>query len=182
MTQQSIIFPLDQFFARSGLPLPPLEQIDRETVPEPYKTLLVHDRDMTSTLENFHQRGVHLRVVGRDVTGDQYSREVVLHLDDLEKPVEFGAICIHLNRFSEDARKAILEERFPLGHVLKDHAVLYTSRPRGFLRIASDRLINDLLKLQGAQVLYGRSNTLYDPAGEALAEIVEVLPPMPRSA
>ena len=42
-------------------------------------------------------------------------------------------------------------------------------------------LINDALKLTGAQVLYGRRNTLFDPKGRSLAEIVEILPPTPRS-
>ena len=61
----AVTHPLDEFYARSGLPLPPLEQVDGETVPEPYKTLLVHRNDMTPTLEDFHGRSVHLRVLGR---------------------------------------------------------------------------------------------------------------------
>ena len=48
----SIAYPLDEFYARSGLTLPPLDQIDGQALPEPYKSLLVHERDMTSTLEN----------------------------------------------------------------------------------------------------------------------------------
>ena len=35
--------------------MPPCEQVEGELVPEPYKTLLVHQNDMTPTLENFHQ-------------------------------------------------------------------------------------------------------------------------------
>lgn len=173
----SVAYPLDEFYARSGLILPPLDQIDGEAVPEPYKSLLVHERDMTSTLENFHGAGVHLRLLGRQQRGDDYFREVALQLDGSEKPVEFGAIVIHLGRFAEAVRKAILEERFPLGHVLKDHGVAYTSRPQAFLRVASDQVINDVLHLHGAHVLFGRRNTLFNPAGEPLAEIVEILPP-----
>ncbi len=172
--------PLDEFYARSGLALPPLDQLDGEAVPEPYKTLLVHDRDMTSTLESFHGVGVHLRLVSRAREGDDYFREVLLMLDGSERPVEFGAIQIHLDRFPEKARQEILEERFPLGHVLRDHAIPYASRPKAFLRIASDKLISELLGLHGAHVLYGRRNTLLDPAGDSLAEIVEILPPSPR--
>lgn len=176
----SIAYPLDEFYARSGLTLPPLDQIDGEAVPDPYKTLLVHDRDMTSTLENFHGAGVHLRLLGRERTGDDYFREVLLVLDDSERPVEFGAILIHLDRFPDAARREILEERFPLGHVLKDHNLPFQSRPRAYLRIASDKLINELLGLHGAHVLYGRRNTLLNPNGASLAEIVEILPPAPR--
>lgn len=173
----SIAYPLDEFYSRSGLNLPPLDQVDGEAVPEPYKSLLVHECDMTSTLEGFHHAGIHLRVVSRQRRGDDYFREVVLHLDGSERPVEFGAIKIHLARFPEAASREILEERFPLGHVLKEHAIPYTSRPQAFLRIASDRLINELLGLHGAHILFGRRNTLLNPAGEPLAEIVEILPP-----
>ena len=174
---ESVAYPLDEFYARSGLNLPPLDQVDGEAVPEPYKTLLVHERDMTSTLETFHKTGIHLRLISREQRGDEYFREVVLVLDDSEKPVEFGAIRINLALFSESARAAILEERFPLGHILKDFAIEYQSRPKAFLRMASDKTINKLLGLTGAHLLYGRRNSLLNPAGESLAEIVEILPP-----
>jgi chorismate-pyruvate lyase len=173
----SVAYPLDEFYARSGLTLPPLDQIDGEAVPEPYKSLLVHERDMTSTLESFHGMGIHLRLVSRQERGEEYFREVVLVLDGSETPVEFGAIKINLGRFSEKARQEILQERFPLGHVLKDFAIDYLSRPKAFLRVASDKTINGLLNLTGAHLLYGRRNTLLDPAGHPLAEIVEILPP-----
>ncbi len=174
---QSIAYPLDEFYARSGLNLPPLDQIDGEAMPEPYKSLLVHERDMTSTLENFHKAGIHLRLIGRRQQGDEYFREVVLVLDGSEKPVEFGAIRINLALFPAGAREAILQEQYPLGHLLKDFAIDYQSRPRAFLRLASDKTINEFLKLTGAHLLYGRRNTLLDPAGRALADIVEILPP-----
>ena len=41
--------------------------------------------------------------------------------------------------------------------------------------------MNDLLKLRQAQLLYGRRNTLFDPQGRRLAEIVEILPPIQQS-
>lgn len=174
---ESIAYPLDEFYARSGTTLPPLDQIEGQSVPEPYRTLLVHDRDMTSTLENFHGAGIRLRLLGREQKGNDYFREVLLLLEGSERPAEFGAIQIHLDRFPENARREILEERYPLGHVLKEHAIPYTSRPRAFLRIASDKIINSVLLLQGAHVLYGRRNTLSNPVGEPLAQIVEILPP-----
>jgi chorismate-pyruvate lyase len=172
-----IAYPLSEFYARSGLTLPPLDQVEGEAVPAPYKSLLVHERDMTSTLETFHHGGIHLRLVSREQRGEEYFREVVLALDGSERPVEFGAIQINLGRFPTKAREDILEERFPLGHILKDHQIQYFSRPKAFLRIASDKTINGLLHLTGAHRLYGRRNTLLDLAGQPLAEIVEILPP-----
>ncbi len=170
--------PLDEFYAQMGLTLPPLQQLDGEAVPQPYKRLLVHQNDMTPTLENFHGRDIHLRLLGRRRKGNGYFREVVLLLDGTDQPVEFGAIKIHLDRFVPEVRRQILEERRPLGHVLQECGVKHSSRPKAFLRLASDHLINQALQLSGANVLYGRRNTLFDPQERPLAEIVEILPPV----
>jgi hypothetical protein len=97
-------------------------------------------------------------------------------LDGTNQPAEFGAIKIDLSLFARAARSEILREELPLGRILREHNVPHTSRPRAFLRLASDRFINTALGLTGAQVLYGRRNSLLDPEGRSLAEIVEILP------
>jgi len=173
----ALAHPLDEFYAQMGLTLPPLQRVEGETVPQPYKQLLVHNNDMTPALEKFHKRAIHLRVLGRRKKGDKYFREVVLMLDGTDQPVEFGAIKIYLDRFSSVARSHILEEQRPLGHVMQECSVKHSSRPKAFLRLASDHFINEALRLTGANVLYGRRNTLFDPQDRPLAEIVEILPP-----
>src|SRR2546425_4426962 len=105
----ALAHPLDDFYAQAGLTLPPLQQVDGEAVPPPYKRLIVHHNDMTPTLEKFYGQDIHLRVLGRRRKGDEYFREVVLLLDSNDQPVEFGAIKIDLHLFSEEARKQILE-------------------------------------------------------------------------
>jgi chorismate-pyruvate lyase len=168
--------PLDEFYARNNTALPPLQQVEGEEVPEPEKSLLVHDSDMTSTLETHHGGPVELEVLGRKRDGDLYFREVVLRMIDTRVPVEFGAIKIHLDLFPAAARERILEEHWPLGRILKESGMSFTSRPSAYLRMASDKLINEVLQLTGAQVLYGRRNTLFDSSVRPLAEIVEILP------
>ncbi len=172
----ALVHPLDQFYAQAGKPLPPLDVIEGEAVPEPYRRLLVHQADMTPTLEKFHGILLHLRVIGSRRQGAEYFREVTLLRDDNNQPVEFGAIKISLHLFPASAQAEILQEHQPLGHILESCRIQHTSRPSAFFRIASDRLINELLQLSGAQVLYGRRNTLFDPHQRALAEIVEILP------
>lgn len=171
--------PLDEFYARMKLPLPPLDRVDGEAVPQPYRQLLVHNDDMTPTLERFYRRDIHLHLLGRRQQGHEYFREVVLLLDGTNDPVEFGAIKIYLDRFTPEARRQILEEQRPLGHIMQECGVKHTSRPKAFLRLASDRFINEALQLSGANVLYGRRNTLFHPQNRPLAEIVEILPPLP---
>ena len=105
-SSQSIAYPLDEFYARSGLNLPPLDQIDGEAMPEPYKSLLVHERDMTSTLESFHKAGIHLRLVSRRQRGDEYFREVVLAGGSEELAIPQSAVV-------RDGARAIIFRRDP---------------------------------------------------------------------
>ncbi|MEY4198814.1 MAG: hypothetical protein RLZZ265_554 [Verrucomicrobiota bacterium] len=172
-----IAYPLDDFYAQAGRALPPIEAVDGNSVPEPYKSLLVHQDDMTPTLEKFHGERIHLAVLSRQQRDDFYFREVVLLLDKTDKPVEFGAIKINLALFPAAARKEILEERRPLGTLLADYTITHTSRPKAYLRIHSDDFINASLKLDRSQWLFGRRNTLWNPEQRPLAEIVEILPP-----
>ena len=173
-----LVHPLDEFYREMRLALPPLQQVDGEAVPRPYKRLLVHQEDMTPTLEKYYGRDIHLRLLSRRRKGSGYFREVVLLLDGTDQPVEFGAIKIYLDRFGTEAHRQILEEQRPLGRILQECAVKHSSRPKAFLRLASDHFINDALRLTGAHVLYGRRNTLFDPQERPMAEIVEILPPL----
>ena len=173
-----LVHPLDEFYLEMGLALPPLQQVDGEAVPRPYKQLLVHHDDMTPTLEKYYGRDIHLRLLSRRRKESGYFREVVLQLDQDQRPVEFGAIRIHLEHFPAPAKAAILSEHLPLGRILRDFAIDYISRPQAFLRLASDPTINELLHLTGAHFLYGRRNTLLTASDQSLAEIVEILPPV----
>lgn len=172
-----LAYPLDEFYLREGLTLPKIEILPGEAVPEPFHALLVHDNDMTPTLEAHHRSDIHIEVWGRQRRGDLYFREVVLRLDRDQRPVEFGANRINLALFPPAVRRLILDEYLPLGHILKMCAVPHSGHPLGYLRIESDWLMNRALQLSGRHSLYGRRNTIRNPAGEALSEIVEILPP-----
>jgi chorismate-pyruvate lyase len=178
-TALPIAYPLDDFYAQQGLVLPKIEAVDGADVPEPYRKLLVHQDDMTPTLEQFHGDTIHLKVLSRQQRDGFYFREVVLLLDRTDRPVEFGAIKLNLNLFAPAARQMILSEREPVGHILRDHAVEHASRPKAYLRVESDELIDRVLNLSGTHVLFGRRNTHFDAHGRSMAEIVEILPPEP---
>ena len=94
-------YPLDEFYARAGLTRCRLiERLPGEQVPEPYRTLLVHETDMTPTLEKFHGGDIHLRILNREQRDDFYFREVVAaNAMAANKPVEFGANKISLYLF-----------------------------------------------------------------------------------
>ena len=175
-------YPLDEFYAQAGRALPVMRPLPGEEVPEPYKRLLVHQGDMTSTLENFHGSKVKLNVLSRQQRDDFYYREVVLCSERTGEPVEFGAIKINLLQFEPAARRRILEESAPLGRIIHEHKMGHRSRPKAFLEIESDAFINSALSLAKSERLYARRNTLLNDAGQPLAEILEILPPSPRPA
>ena len=170
-------FPLSEFYAHAKLPLPRIEMITGDAVPEPYKSLLVHHNDMTPTLEAFHKSNLHLEIVSRERRGDFYFREVVLRLNRDEQPVEFGANKLYVGRFPEEVRELILAEEVPLGRILADCGVKHRTETKAFLRVESDALIAEKFELAAPAVLYGRKALISDLQGRPLSEVVEILPP-----
>jgi chorismate-pyruvate lyase len=170
-------YPLSDFYAHAKLPMPRIEAIPADAVPEPYRSLLVHKNDMTSTLETFHKSRIHLDIVSKDHRGGFYFREVILRLDHDEKPVEFGANKLHIGIFSEEAQEQILLEQVPLGRILKECDVRHQTQAKFFLRVEPDDLICRALELETPVTLYGRKAVISDHKGLVLSEIVEILPP-----
>jgi chorismate-pyruvate lyase len=170
------VYPMDEFYIRAGLPLPQVERIDGHEVPEPFKSLLVHESDMTPTLEKFHRARIHLKTLKREQRGDFYYRQVVLQLDETNTPVEFGAIKIFLGLFPSKARQAVLEETVPLGRLLSEFEIPHNTTAKAFFRLTPDDLIASLLELKSRDSVYGRRATISDLQKRPLAEIVEVLP------
>ena len=173
----ALLHPLNEFYRTSGRPLPRHHAVIGDQIPEPERSLLVHHRDMTSTLEQFHGRSIHLEVVSVEIHGNILHRQVVLLLDETNQAVEFGATRVHLDRFPEPWRSDIVASRRPLGGILNASGQPYTSRPSAFLRVESDVFLERALRLTGPVSLYGRQNTLRTPEGREIAEILEILPP-----
>lgn len=171
------VFPLDEFYALAGMPMPHIEQIAGAEVPEPYRSLLVHFNDMTPTLAAHHESSIYIDVLRSERRGDFYFREVVLRLDRDNKPVEFGANRVCLPRLPKDARELILEEHLPLGQILHQCQVPHRSFPKCFIRVEADDFIDRAFGLEGRPTLYGRQARILDPHGQPISEIVEILPP-----
>jgi len=94
-----LFYPLDEFYALSQLPLPLVKQVEAGDIPEPYRGLLVHDRDMTPTLERAHGGRIELRVLQHALRENLLSRQIVLALNGGEKAVVFGASRFTWNAF-----------------------------------------------------------------------------------
>ncbi len=170
------LMPLHYFYERRHLDLPPLAFVEPEDMPEMDREMLVHDRDMTPTLEAFHGGELRLEVLDKEQSDNYLLRIVILRRRDNLRPVECGAIGIHLDMFNSPARELIEEGRIPLGGVLQQEAVPHFGRPRGFFRVQADEIMAHALGEKVGAMLYGRCNELSFPDGVAFADIVEVLP------
>ncbi len=172
-----ILYPLNEFYEQAGLRAPAAARINGRDMPEPYRRLLVHDRDMTPTLEAAYDRKMNLRVLKFALDEEVFSREIVLIPEGSEKPVVFGAIKIYLDEFPAAARDLVLERKYPLGTILEMQGIKHFSRPDGFFEVEADDAINQALGLTGASKLYGRRNVLGNATGRKLAQVLEILPP-----
>lgn len=173
-----LLYPLSEFLRRSE-PRPVAElEGGGLPMPEPFRSLLVHDSDMTSTLERFHGERLELRLLARRLEDESLFRQVVLQGVESGKAVEFGAIRIDLAAFDDAPRQLIMEAKQPLGSILGQFGLTYASRPRLFFHVESNGHMEEVLNLSRPATLYGRQNVLSAPDGRALAEVVEILPPV----
>lgn len=170
-----LLMPLAFFYGRLELDLPPVGFIDGAKMPEPYRHLLVHQSDMTPRLREHHGSPPVLTVVTMDCTEDYVLREVVLSCEG--RPVEYGAIGIHLEGFAPHVKTMIREGHAPLGAILESEGIPHSSSPTGYFQLEADAHMAGLLGTVAGARLYGRCNVLSHADGTSFADIVEVLPP-----
>jgi chorismate-pyruvate lyase len=170
-------YPLSEFYSRAKLPLPHIESIPADAVPEPCRALLAQHNNLTPTLEDFHKHPIHLEILNRERRGGFYFREAVSRLNHDEKPVAFVANKIFLTLFPEEAQELVLFDQIPLGRILKECGVRHKTEARHFLRVEPDELIARAFELEQPVTLYGRKAVISNLQGQSLSEIVEILPP-----
>lgn len=170
---------LERFYAKQGLQLPQIREIDGQAMPDPYRHLLVHSSDMTPTLETFYRQPMNLVVLSRERHDQSYLREVVLKSAQDGRPVEYGVIRISLNHLPAQAKGRVLQEERPLGNILQSEAIPHLSWPQAFFRVESDSHLCNVLYLARPVSLYGRRNVLLDGSRRLLAEVIEILAPEP---
>jgi hypothetical protein len=170
------MFPLDEFYAERGDAVPQVDAVEGPDLPQPYQQLLVHERDMTTTLEQFFGEPMVLRLLDVRRDGAWLRRQVVLLTKDSRRPVEFGAIRIDLSSFSSLAVRDIVQCHIPLGAILHQFGVSHSCRPSAFFKFQSDPTTRSVFGLMAEATLYGRHTLLYDRDDRTLAEVVEILP------
>jgi hypothetical protein len=155
-TVPSPLHPLDIAYTRAGLEPPAATAIAPARIPQPYRSLLVHQRDMTLTLEAHFGGRVVLRPLSTFISGPWYYRRVLLAQEYSGRPVEMGAIRMKLAALPRKVQAEIRRNQVPLGRILRDGGV-------------------GVFWMREPRTLYGRrTEVLLD--GRAIGDIVEVLP------
>ena len=168
-------YPLDVVYAQAGIEAPRTREVRPQRIPLPYRSLLVHESDMTLTLEAHFGGRVTLRALSTFRKGHSYYRRVLLVQEYSARPVEMGAVRIDLQAFKPRIRSQILDSRVPLGRLLRDGGVDYRSRPSVFLAVTPNPEMMGVFWMREPRTLYGRKTEMTID-GRKVGDIVEILP------
>lgn len=174
-TRTGPLFPLDLAYTQAGVALPVVTTIPPDAIPHPYRSLLVHDHDMTLTLERHHGGAVMLRTLSTTTRGQWYLRRVLLVQEYSGRPVEMGAIRLRMDVFPDRIRRQILKNALPLGRVLRNGGIDFKSQPRAFFAVTPNSEMMGVFWMREPRTLYGRQTELFE-GGRKIGDIVEILP------
>jgi chorismate-pyruvate lyase len=171
----SPLYPLDIAYTRAGVEPPAATAIAPGRIPQPYRSLLVHQNDMTLTLEAHFGGRVVLRPLTTFTVGAWYYRRVLLAQEYSGRPVEMGAIRMKLSALPRKVQAEIRRNQVPLGRLLRDAGVDFTSVPREFFAVVPNGEMMGVFWMREEKTLYGRrTEVMLD--GRAIGDIVEILP------
>jgi len=175
-------------FGRSA---PEAVVVPRAAVPQPQRALLDHEGHMTVTLEAHHGGVVEVEVLDRVAYDGRYARRILLRCpgsagrtvvpEQRAAVVLFGIVLIDFRFTTEAARREVLSETTPLGHVLIRHSRLRRISTHCLLQIEPDREmrrhfgLGDRVDCKGSPV-HGRLATIFCD-GRPAVELLEVVPP-----
>lgn len=175
--RRHILFPLDAAYAHAGADAPDATEVAPGEIPEPYRSLLVHEHDMTPTLERHFGGPVALRVLSAFTNDQAYIRRILLVQEYSGRPVEMGALCLDLAVFRPKVRAEILRGERPFSTVLRDNGLAFASRPTRYLAVSPNSEMLGVFWMREPLTLFGRQTAvLLD--GRKIGDIVEILPRM----
>ena len=170
-----LLYPLDLVYLRAGVDMPKVTVVAPGQIPLPYRSLLVHDSDMTLTLERHFGGSVALRPLSTFSSGRSYFRRVLLVQEYSGHPVEMGAIRMRLDVFTPRLQAKILQNEIPLGRLLRDGKVQYQSRVKSYLSVTPNAEMMGVFWMREPRRLYGRRTEVI-LRDNKIGDIVEVLP------
>jgi chorismate-pyruvate lyase len=151
------------------------EQVQASEIPPASRSLLAHNRHMTSTLKTHYGQPVALRVLSHTEEAAIYRRKILLTLDDDNRVVEFGIVRLFLDVLPAPARNDVIARKMPLGEIFAHYDVLTRVEPRWYLRFAPDSAVVQYFVPRPPQEVYGRLGLIHCN-GRPAVELLEVVP------
>ena len=148
--------------------------IEAAEMPEPYRSLLVHEHHMTVTVEAHYGCPVDVRVLTRHVTPSHYAREIVLMRQSDGAVVQYGIMRINLACLSPIIREQIHAEVAPLGRILIEHDILRRIYLFSLWKVTPSPWLQGALELQAPRDVYGRT-ALIECNDEPAVELLEIV-------
>lgn len=168
---------LTDLFPGSAPLIEQAEHVPAAIVPEPYKSMLAHDKHMTVTMESYHDTPVDVKVLDQKQDGDLYCRKILLLKTGTDRVVQFGIVRFHLNYVTKEVRDEILDGNTPLGRVLINHNVLRHIDLGAVLKLTAGPGLAEYLQMESGGVTYGRLATIFCN-GQPAVDLLEVTIPL----
>ncbi len=95
------------------------------------------------------------------ISGPWYYRRVLLAQEYSGRPVEMGAIRMKLAALPRKVQAEIRRNQVPLGRILRDGGVDFTSVPREFFAVEPNPEMMGVFWMREPRTLYGRQTELF---------------------
>lgn len=153
------------------------EHVARESTPEPYHRMLVHEHHMTVTMESYHGTSVDVEVVAARFEEDLYCRKILLKKQGTEDVVQFGIVRFNFSFVTDSVRKEIESEAIPLGRVLIQHNVLRHIDLGAIVKFTAGPGLCRYLQMDIGQETFGRMATIFCNGAPAV-DLLEISSPL----
>jgi len=153
------------------------EHVARESVPQPYHRMLVHEHHMTVTMESYFDSPVEVEVVDSRFVDDLYCRKILLKKQGTEKNVQFGIVRFNFGFVNDSVREQIESESIPLGRVLIQHNVLRHIDLGAIVKFQAGPGLSRYLQMEVEQETFGRMATIFCNGSPAV-DLLEISCPL----
>lgn len=162
------------FFGESRIPR--CQEVSPEEVPEPFHKLLVHNKHMTVTLEEYFGQPVEVHPYVVHQGGDWYGRKLDLAIPPDGQVVMTGLMMVNFGFCTDRVRERIVEQKTPLGRILIENNILREISTESFLRIDAEDPLIARFGGAGDRDGYGRIATIFCDGSPAV-DLLEVVTP-----
>jgi len=156
------------------VPLPRCTEARVASMPFPFSKLLPFNHHMTHTLEAHFQQPTKLQVYSSKKTDDVYARAITLSIENSraggELKIQFAILCVYLQYVPPQARKEILEEKIPMGRILKQNNIATHVQLQSVIKVQESEELSKHITLP----TYGRTALIFCD-GKPAIHVLEIL-------